>query len=94
MVRKHTALPNGDDPKVYVVPRTLRAWRWEFLRRRGDYQADWTAVHKEWQKRRVQELANFPLPRGVKSWHKHFANIAELPAQAQRLKYGVSMRRH
>jgi hypothetical protein len=72
-----------------TAKRSLSAWRWEFLRRRRDYRADWTEVHAEWQEQEVRHFADVPLPAGVSSWPDHFADIAHLPGDQQVQKYGV-----
>lgn len=79
--------PDWRNPAAYPERLPRRQWRWEFLRRCKDYQADFEKFHPEYFRNQVEEYRGVPLPEGD-SWESHFCSLAEVPGSQD--KYGVN----
>ena len=80
--------PNWRDPTQYPTELLLQQWRWQFLRRREDYQSDWRLYHPESYQYWMRSFLGKPCPEGITSWEEHFASFADMPES--RDKYGVN----
>jgi hypothetical protein len=77
-------VPDCRNPKAYPADLRPHEWRWQFLRRRPDYRADWLlALQRE--KARVRFISGRRL-RPI-DWENNLYFWAELPGA--RARYGV-----
>ncbi len=74
-------LPNCRDPSAYPARRSNNQWRWQFLRRREDYQTDFAQHYPQTRAYYAAIFRDDP-----KSRH-HVSSIAKMPDS--RAKYGV-----
>jgi hypothetical protein len=81
-------VPDWRDPAAYDIPRSLRQWRWEFLRRRPDYREDWLRYYEPGRREALANFEDEPLPEGVSSWEHHYSGFAIYPDSAW--KYGIA----
>ena len=85
--------PNWRDSTAYSERLTDWQWRWEFLRRDEEYQADFARLHPADFARQVDAYRDIALPDGVESWEQHFKLFASMPGTDAepgcREKYGV-----
>lgn len=84
-------LPDWQDSDAYPAPDdlTVNQWRWEFTRRRQDYQDDWEvyAPPSHRQAAEIHSQAGLPVPEGYSTWFEVPFESAEMPESEE--KYGM-----